>query len=119
MSESPQKWIYKSSTLHADLQKKLDPRRFHWLSPTMSGVVGFVLGAQFGIPVIDEVVVVYDGAIVARQQGSGKTQIIGRYDDLVSCWKFLLSSAGLSMLERMTAEGLFAKRIGYWFERGN
>ena len=32
----PKKWAYKSSTLHADLHRKLDPRRFHWISPTMS-----------------------------------------------------------------------------------
>jgi hypothetical protein len=116
MSEAPKKWVYRSSTLHADLQRKLDPRRFHWISPTMSGIVGFVLGVRYGIPVIEELVVVYGGAIVARPQGSMKTSIIGKYDDLVSGWKCLLSSAGLTTLERMTAEAMFARKIGYWFE---
>jgi hypothetical protein len=116
MSETPKKWAYKSSTLHADLQRKLDPRRFHWISPTMSSVIGFVLGVPFGIPVIEEVVVVYDGAIVARPQGSAKTPIIGKYDDLVRDWKSLLSSAGLTTLEWMLAESLFAAKIGYVFE---
>ena len=73
MSEAPKKWVYRSSTLDADLQRKLDPRRFHWITPTMSGVVGYVLGVPFGIPVIEELVVVYDGAIIARPRGSAKT----------------------------------------------
>lgn len=110
------KWAYRSSTLHADLQRKLDPRRFHWITPTMSSVVGYVLGVNFGVPVIEEVVVIYDGAIIARPRGSTKTAIIGQYDDLVRSWNYLLSSAGLTMLERMTAESLFATKIGYLFE---
>ena len=110
------KWVYKSSILQADLQRKLDPRRFYWISPTMSGVVGFILGVPFRIPVIEEVVVVYDGAIVARPQGSSKTPIIGKYDDLVRDWKSLLSSSGLTTLEWMLAESLFAAKIGYVFE---
>jgi len=113
------KWVYKSSTLRADLQRKLDPRRFHWITPTMSGIVGYILGVPFGIPVIEEIVVVYDGAIVAKPQGSVKTPIIGKYDDLVSGWKFLLSSAGLTTLEWITAESLFAQKIGYVFEALN
>jgi hypothetical protein len=116
MSEAPKKWVYRSSTLHADLQRKLDPRRFHWITSTMSSVIGYILGVPIGIPVIEERVVVYDGAVVARPRGSAKTTIIGQYDDLVRSWKYLLSSAGLTMLERMTAESLFAMKIGYLFE---
>jgi hypothetical protein len=119
MGMEPTKWAYKSSTLHADLHRKLDPRRFHWISPTMSAIVGYILGVPFGIPVIEEIVVVYDGAIVARPQGSTKTQIIGQYDDLVSGWKCLLSSAGLTTLEWITAEGLFATKVGYVFDALN
>jgi hypothetical protein len=119
MSEAQEKWVYRSSTLHTDLQRKLDPRKFHWISPTMSGIVGFILGVQFGIPVIEEVVVVYDGAIIARPRGSTKTKIVGKYDDLVGWWKCLLSSAGLTTLEWMTAEALFATKIGYLFDALN
>ena len=116
MSEAPKKWVYRSSTLLADLHTKLDSRRHHWATPTLSAVVGYVVGANYGIPVIEELVVVYDGAIVARPRGSTKTTIIGQYDDLVRSWKYLLSSAGLTMLERMTAESLFATKIGYLFK---
>jgi hypothetical protein len=116
MSEAQEKWAYRSSTLHTDLQRKLDPRKFYWISPTMSGIVGFILGVQFGIPVIEEVVVVYDGAIIARPRGSAKTTLIGQYDDLVRSWKYLLSSAGLTVPEWMAAESLFATRVGYLFE---
>ena len=119
MSEAPKKWVYRSSTLQADLERKLDPRRFHWIGSTMSGIVGYVLGVQYCLPVIEEVVVVYDGAVVARPQGSKKTSIIGKYDDLVRGWKCLLSSAGLNTLEWMTAEALFAAKIGYPFDALN
>src|SRR5438132_10840843 len=96
MSEAPKKWVYRSSTLLADLHKKLDPRRHHWATPTLSAVVGYVVGANYGILLIEDVVVVYDGAIVARPRGSARTSIIGQYDDLVRGWKCLLSSAGLT-----------------------
>ena len=119
MSEATKKWVYRSSTLHDDLHKKLDPRRHHWVTPTLSAVVGYVVGANYGILVIEEVVVVYDGAVVARPRGSTKTQIVGKYDDLVGGWKCLLSSAGLTTLEWMTAEALFATKIGYLFEALN
>jgi hypothetical protein len=88
MSEVAKKWVYKSSTLRPGLHKKLDPRRHHWATPTLSAVVGYVVGANYGIPVIEELVVVYDGAVVARPRGSIKTTIIGQYDDLVRSWKY-------------------------------
>jgi len=110
-------WDYKHplSCLHT----KLDPPRFHWISPIMRAVIGHVLGVNYGIPVIEEIVVVYDGAVVARPQGSTKASIIGKYDDLVMGWKCLLSSAGLTTLEWMIAEALFATKIGYLFDAVN
>ncbi len=57
MSEATKKWVYKSSTLHADLHRKLDPRKIEKATPIMCGIVGFVLDVQFGI-VIEEIVVV-------------------------------------------------------------
>jgi len=119
MSGTQEKWVYRSSTLHADLQRKLDPRKFYWISPTMGGIVGFILGVQFGIPIVEEVIVVYDGAIVARPPGSNKACIIGKYDDLVNGWKCLLSSAGLTPNERLEAESLFAAKMGYPFDALN
>jgi hypothetical protein len=116
MSDVPQQRLHHSSTLQASLHRKLDPRRFHWMNPTMIGLVGYVLGVNFGIPVIDLVVVVYNGAIVAKGQGSSKPHSIGKYDDLVEAWRCLLRSSGLTRLEWMTAEALFAAKIGYPFD---
>ncbi len=116
MNEASKKWIYKSSTLLADLQRKLDPRRFHWVTPTMSGVVGYVLGVPFAIPVIEELVVVYDGAIIARPRGSTKTSIIGS----TTIW-FVVGNLCCPQRDSQQRNGwllksLFATRIGYLFE---
>src|SRR5262249_32263390 len=116
MGMEQEKWLFKSSTLQADLHRKLDPRKFYWITPTMSGIVGYVLGVPFGIPVIEELVVVYDGRVVVRPKGSAKTTMLGRYDDLVREWKHLLANAGLTPLERMEADCLFARKVGYVFE---
>jgi len=45
--------------------------------------------------------------------------ILGQYDELVRGWKYLLSSAKLTRFELMFAEALFARKIGYWFEKRN
>lgn len=70
---------------------------------------------QFGIPVIEEIVVVYDEAIVAKMRGASRGNIIGNYNDFVNLWQCLLSSAGLTTLEWITAQSMFAAKIGYWF----
>jgi hypothetical protein len=111
--------LHRNSTLLADLQRKLDPRRFHWTCQTLASVVGFLVGTSYCLPVIDQVTVVYDGVVLARVQGSEKTSNLGQYDDLLERWKFLLSSAGLTKEERIAADALFAIKIGYPFDALN
>lgn len=119
MTEATQHSTPTSSTPYTELCRKLDPRRHHWSNPTFSGIVGFVLGVSYGIPVIDQVVVVYDGTIVARPQGSSQSCPVGTYNDLVSRWTLLLGSARLNLLEWMAAEALFATKIGFLFDVSN
>jgi len=111
--------LHRHSTLLVDLQRKLDPRRHHWTCQTLTAVVGFLLGTSYCLPVIEQLTVVYDGVVIARLQGSQKTSNLGQYDDLQKRWNFLLSSAGLTKDERITAESLFAVKIGYPFDALN
>jgi len=40
--------VYQPSHLPPNLHIKLDPRNFHWITPALASVVGFVLGIDFG-----------------------------------------------------------------------
>jgi hypothetical protein len=103
-------------TVLRSLHAKLSPTRFPRMSPVMGAIVGFVVGAPFGDPPIAEIVIVHDGAVLARPEGAAKIQIIGCYDDLIRNWQALLACAGLTKTERIEAECLFASKIGYLFE---
>jgi hypothetical protein len=107
---------YQYSSLLKNLHSKLDPRRFYGMTPQMSAAIGYIVGANYGLPVIEEVTVVYDGSILGRAQGSRKPVLLGQYHEFVRAWKYLLSVAGLTSLEWMAAESRFAARVGYVFE---
>lgn len=114
-----QKPFYQPPHLPPKLHVKLDPRNFNWITPALASVVGFVLGVDYGIAAIDALDVIYDGAIVVLPRTSNRRMILGQYDDLILGWKYLLSSAKLTKFELICAESLFARKIGYWFEKGN
>ena len=114
-----QKHFYQPSHLPPNLHVKLDPRNFLWITPALGAILGFVLGVDFGIPAIDALDVIYDGAIIVLPRNSNRRMILCQYDEMVRWWKYVLSSAKLTKHERIFAEGLFATKIGYWFEKGN
>jgi hypothetical protein len=107
---------YQHSSLLKNLHAKLDPRRFNGISPQIGAAVGYILSASYGLPVIEELTVVYDGSVIGKTQASGKPVMLGQYDEVVSTWKYLLSKAGLTTMEWMVAESRFAARVGYVFE---
>jgi hypothetical protein len=82
-------------TVLRNLRAKLNPSRFPRMSPVMGAIVSFVVGAPFGDPPIAEIVIVHDGAVLARPEGTVKAQIIGCYDDLIRNWQALSACAGL------------------------
>ena len=82
----------------------------------MGAIIGFVLGFPFGDPPIAEIIILHDGAVLARPDGVVKTQVIGCYGDLIRNWQALLACAGLTKFERIEADCLFANKIGYLFE---
>ena len=98
------------------LHAKLHPTRFPRMSPLMSAIIGFVLGLPLGDPPIAEIIILHDGAVLARPEGVVKTQVIGCYGDLIRNWQPLLACAGLTKFERIEADCLFAVKIGYPFE---
>ena len=103
-------------TVLGSLHAKLHPNRFPRMSPVMGAIVGFLLGLAVGDPPIAEIIIVHDGAVLARPEGVIKTQIIGCYSDLIRNWQALLACAGLTKFERIEADCLFATKIGYPFE---
>jgi len=111
---------YHLSSVLKSLHSKLDPRRFSWLTPEMSAAIGCILGANYGFfPSVEEITVVYDGTILGKAQGSRKTLLIGKYDDVVRLWKYLLAVTKLTTLEWMAAESRFAAKVGYVFDPQN
>jgi len=85
------------------------------MSGTMAAILGFLLDTQFTDPSIAEIVVTFDGFVLARAPGEvGTNRFVGSYSDLIHNWLGLLACAGLSNIEAVEAESLFAERIGYF-----
>jgi len=103
MGMEQQKRFYQPSHLPPNLHVKLDPRNFDWITPALASVVGFVLEVDYGVPAIDGLDVIYDGAVVVLPRTSNRRMILGQYDELVRGWKYLLSSAKLTRFELMFA----------------
>ena len=103
-------------TVLRSLQAKRNPTRFPRMSPVMGAIVGYVVGAHFGDPPIADLMIVHDGAVLARPEGAIKNQIVGCYDDLIRNRQALLACAGLTKVEHIEADCLFASKIGYLFE---
>jgi hypothetical protein len=102
-------------SVRARLNHKLSPNRFPLMSGLMAAIVGHVLGVVFVSPCIAEIVVTADGFVLARNEGDcGANNFIGNYTDLLRNWTGMLSAAGLTTIERMEAESLFAAKIGYF-----
>ena len=98
--------------LKSRLQFKLNPNRFLNISPLMTAIIGHLLDVPFIRPQILEIAVTADDFVLARIEGETREQFIATYTDLVRNWGLLLASAGLTTLERMEAESLFAEKIG-------
>ena len=96
-----------------DLIRKLNPRRFPGMSPILSALIGFVLGADFFGPNIAAVTVTQSGTVVARINGDTSTRVLGNYPDLLRSWMRLISRVGLSQREFLEVQYLFAERVGF------
>jgi len=95
--------------------EKLHPKRFPKMSGRMAGVVAFVIDQQVTRPAITEIVVTSDGFVLAGVDDDvGTNHLVGTYVDLVRNWRALIAVAGLTKQEHITAEILFASKIGYF-----
>jgi hypothetical protein len=97
------------------LAHKLHPVRYPRMSGTLAAILGFLLDTSFTDPRIAEIVVTFDGFVLARAPGEVcANRFVGSYSDLIRNWLGLLACAGLSQTEVVEAESLFAERIGYF-----
>ena len=85
------------------------------MTPLMAAIVGYLLDLRIGHPAIGEIVVTTDGFVLARaEEEAGANHFIGNYSDLIRNWFGLLNVAGLTIIERVEAEAIFAAKVGYF-----
>lgn len=104
-----------SAYTYKSLVEKLRPSRFPEISGKMAAILGYVLGANFIDPAIEEISVKTDGSVMARVAGYGETKrVIGNYPKLLREWLQLVAAAGLNKSEFIEAQSLFATKIGFY-----
>ena len=97
------------------LVEKLGPTRFPGMPPALAALVGFVIGARFCDPSIEEIVVTPEGSVLARAIGErAANHFLGSYPELLRSWVRILAAAGLSQREFLEAQSLFALRVGFF-----
>ena len=75
---------YQSVPLKERLTQKLHPVRFPRMSGTMAAILGFLLDTKFTDPSIAEIVVTFDGFLLARAPSEvGANRFLGTYADLI------------------------------------
>ena len=99
-------------TKRMELAKKLHPSRFTAMSGKMTAIVACIVGEQWTIPAIVELVTTSDGHLLACHEGdSGCNEYLGTVDSLKSNWARLLEVADLTPEERQEAERLFQRAV--------
>ena len=106
----------KEIAANKSLFHKLHPSRFPRMSGFMVAVVGYVLDIRFVGPAIAEIAITSDGFVLARAEGDTRTNFVGEYSDLIRNWNGLLVPEGLTQIERLEAQSLFACKVGYYGE---
>jgi hypothetical protein len=97
------------------LVEKLRPARFPGMPPVLAALVGFVIGAQFCGPGIEEIVVTPDGSVLARTSGErAANRLLGSYPEVLRRWVRGVAAVGLSQREFIEAQYLFASRVGFF-----
>ena len=103
------------ANVHKTLVEKLHPARFPGMPPVFAAIVGFVIGAQFCDPCIEEIVVTPDGSVLARTGGArAANHLLGSYSEVLRSWVRVVAAAGLSQREFIEAQYLFALRVGFF-----
>jgi hypothetical protein len=85
------------------------------MSGVMIAIIGFVVGRQIAGPLISTNIVTPNGdVVIGLDDEAGSNCVVGRYVDLLRNWLAVIAAAGLTQEERITAESLFASKIGYF-----
>src|SRR5256885_1684187 len=97
-----------------DLVRKLNPKRFPGIPPTLAALAGFVVGAAFFTPYIRAVVITDSGIVLAWVDGkTDESRVLGSYSNILRNWIRLISRAGLTPHEFMEVQALFAEKVGF------
>jgi len=95
------------------LIQKLHPTRFTAMSGKMAAIVACILGQNWTLPCIAELVITSDGHLLARHEGDcGFNNYIGLVVEFEANWKRLLVAAGLTAAERQEAEAAYQRALG-------
>ena len=95
------------------LHRKLDPARFPNMSTQMAAIVGYLLDRPCTDPVIAELVLTPDGAVLARLEGETRTRaFIGAVADLRANLRRLAIAAELSGEEWAAFVSVVKERLG-------
>ena len=96
------------------LRRKLSPSNFDAMSPKMSAIVGYITGAHYTEPEIDEMTVTSDGYVLAQLAGDmGFNVWIGEEASLSANWDRLLAAADLTDDEMLMAVELYGVKVGH------
>ena len=94
------------------LIQKLHPTRFTAMSGKMAAIVACILGQNWTLPCIAELVITSDGHLLARHEGDcGFNNYIGLVAEFEANWKRLLIAAGLTDAERQDAEAAYERAL--------
>jgi len=85
------------------------------MPPVLAALIGFVIGAQFYDPGIEEIVVTPDGSVLARTSVEhAANRLLGSYPEALRSWVRVVAAAGLSQREFIEAQYLVALRVGFF-----
>jgi hypothetical protein len=94
------------------LIQKLHPTRFTGMSGKMTAIVAHILGQNWTLPCIAELVITSDGHLLARHDGDcGFNNYIGLVAEFEANWKRLLIAAELTDVERQDAEAAYERAL--------
>ena len=85
------------------------------MTSVVAALVGFVIGAQFCDPGIEEIIVTADGSALVRTSGErAANHLLGSYPEGLRSWVRVVAAAGHSQREFIEAQSLFASRVGFF-----
>jgi hypothetical protein len=81
-----------------NIKLALHPSRFPGMSIKMRAIVGFMIGAKYTTPAIEQMIVTSDGILMARVTGDiGYNDILGNVNEFKQNWDRLIHYPNLGL----------------------